>query len=124
MATQKQTKAAKYETLISRTQSEIDASELSTKVEIAQNALQQGILSVKSDVLAAQSKTKSQETKLATAKKNLEAAKSYSPLDAQSLVAAFTSIKQAQADLDTAKEEQVNLEEVLSFLQETEQELF
>jgi len=124
MSVKKTAQGAKYKDLITKTDSDVQAEQVDVNVQMAQNSLQQGILSTKSLVLSAQGKVKEAEVKLAQAKRNQESAKSSVPLNVQKLIDTFQATKQAELDVETATEAFKSTQEVLVHLQSVETELF
>ena len=76
----------KYKELITRTESEINKELLDLEVEKAANVLQQGTLSVKSKVLAAEGDVKQAEIAVSVAKQELEDSKALKPFNVQNIL--------------------------------------
>ena len=86
---------------------------------------QQGILSLKGQLLTSEGEVKKAEAALNTANLAIENAKASKPGNiVQSLVNAKTAAKQAEVNLQAAQASYSELEEVFNFLVETQKELF
>ena len=99
----KTTKVMKYKELITRTESEINKELLDLEVEKAANVLQQGTLSVKSKVLAAEGEVKQAEIAVSVAKQELEDSKALKPFNVQNILNKRTALLQAEEDLKSAQ---------------------
>ena len=128
MAAAKQTK---WEKNFLKTDKEIEAELLSVQGQQTQNDLQQAILSTRSKALEAQGEVKKKEISLQQTELNLESAKgakssSFGSSNSygKNLVDAYYKTEQAKADVETAKENLKNVNDLLTFLQSTESEWF
>ena len=127
MATVKTPKAAttSYKSLISKTSADLASEQLDLNVEVAKNKFEQGILSVKGQLITKQSKVKEKESIVKDKERSLEKAKSSDPDSlVQNIINAVTSAKQAKLDLETVKEEYNDLKELYDYLEITKKELF
>ena len=89
-------KVMKYKELITRTESEINKELLDLEVEKAANVLQQGTLSVKSQVLSAEGDVKQAEIQVSVAKQALEDTKASKPFNVQNILNKRTALLQAE----------------------------
>ena len=120
----KTTKVMKYKELITRTESEINKELLDLEVEKAANVLQQGTLSVKSKVLAAEGEVKQAEIAVSVAKQELEDSKALKPFNVQNILNKRTALLQAEEDLKTAQENAIQIKDSHTFLVKLAEELF
>lgn len=120
----KTTKVMKYKELITRTESEINKELLDLEVEKAANVLQQGTLSVKSKVLAAEGDVKQAEIAVSVAKQELEDSKALKPFNVQNILNKRTALLQAEEDLKTAQESAIQIKDSHTFLVKLAEELF
>ena len=120
----KTTKVMKYKELITRTESEINKELLDLEVEKAANVLQQGTLSVKSKVLAAEGDVKQAEIAVSVAKQELEDSKALKPFNVQNILNKRTALLQAEEDLKTAQENAIQIKDSHTFLVKLAEELF
>lgn len=118
------TVAGNYKSRITKTDSQQATELVDLSVEQAANTLQQGVLSVKSQMIAAQGDVKKAEINVADAERNLESSKGANPFNVQNILNARTAVKQAQLDLETKQEVLVEFQDTLKFLEELETELF
>lgn len=118
------TVAGNYKSRITKTDSQQATELVDLSVEQAANTLQQGVLSVKSQMIAAQGDVKKAEINVADAERNLESSKGANPFSVQNILNARTAVKQAQLDLETKQEVLVEFQDTLKFLEELETELF
>ena len=123
-ATVKTTKIMKYKELITRTESEINKELLDLEVEKAANVLQQGTLSVKSKVLAAEGEVKQAEIAVSVAKQALEDSKASKPFNVQNILNKRTAYLQAEEDLKTQQENATQIKDSHTFLVQLAEELF
>jgi len=117
-------KVMKYKELITRTESEINKELLDLEVEKAANVLQQGTLSVKSKVLAAEGDVKQAEIAVSVAKQALEDSKASKPFNVQAILNKRANLLQAEEDLKTAQENSTQIKDSHAFLVQLAQELF
>ena len=117
-------KVMKYKELITRTESEINKELLDLEVEKAANVLQQGTLSVKSKVLAAEGDVKQSEIAVSVAKQELEDSKALKPFNVQNILNKRTALLQAEEDLKTAQENAIQIKDSHTFLVKLAEELF
>mgnify|MGYP000916679033 CR=1 FL=1 len=117
-------KVMKYKELITRTESEINKELLDLEVEKAANVLQQGILSVKSKVLAAEGEVKQAEIAVSVAKQALEDSKASKPFNVQNILNKRTALLQAEEDLKTQQENAAQIKDSHTFLVQLAEELF
>ena len=120
----KTTKVMKYKELITRTESEINKELLDLEVEKAANVLQQGTLSVKSKVLAAEGEVKQAEIAVSVAKQALEDSKASKPFNVQNILNKRTAYLQAEEDLKTQQETATQIKDSHTFLVQLAEELF
>jgi SMC interacting uncharacterized protein involved in chromosome segregation len=120
----KTTKVMKYKELITRTESEINKELLDLEVEKAANVLQQGTLSVKSKVLAAEGEVKQAEIAVSVMKQSLEDSKALKPFNVQNILNKRTALLQAEEDLKTAQENAIQIKDSHTFLVKLAEELF
>lgn len=118
------TVAGNYKSRITKTDSQQATELVDLSVEQAANTLQQGVLSIKSQMIAAQGDVKKAEINVADAERNLESSKGANPFNVQNILNARTAVKQAQLDLETKQEVLVEFQDTLKFLEELETELF
>jgi len=123
-ATVKATKIMKYKELITRTESEINKELLDLEVEKAANVLQQGTLSIKSKLLAAEGEVKQAEIAVSVAKQALEDSKASKPFNVQNILNKRASLLQAEEDLKAAQENASEIKNSHNFLVELAKELF
>ena len=117
-------KVMKYKELITRTESEINKELLDLEVEKAANVLQQGTLSVKSQVLSAEGDVKQAEIQVSVAKQALEDTKASKPFNVQNILNKRTALLQAEEDLKTALISAAEIKDSHNFLVELAKELF
>lgn len=117
-------KVMKYKELITRTESEINKELLELEVEKAANVLQQGTLSVKSKVLAAEGEVKQAEIAVSVAKQTLEDSKASKPFNVQNILNKRIALLQAEEDLKTALISAAEIKDAHNFLVELAKELF
>lgn len=117
-------KIMKYKELITRTESEINKELLDLEVEKAANVLQQGTLSVKSKVLAAEGEVKQSEIAVSVAKQALEDSKASKPFNVQNILNKRTAYLQAEEDLKTQQETATQIKDSHAFLVQLAEELF
>ena len=118
------TNTMKYVQLITRTESEINKELLDLEVEKAANVLQQGTLSVKSKVLAAEGEVKQSEIAVSVAKQALEDSKASKPFNVQNILNKRTAYLQAEEDLKTQQETATQIKDSHTFLVQLAEELF
>ena len=123
-ATVKTTKIMKYKELITRTESEINKELLDLEVEKAANVLQQGTLSVKSKVLAAEGDVKQAEIAVSVAKQALEDSKASKPFNVQNILNKRTALLQSEEDLQVAQLNASQIRDSYNFLVGLAEELF
>ena len=117
-------KIMKYKELITRTESEINKELLDLEVEKAANVLQQGTLSVKSKVLAAEGEVKQAEITVGMAKQALEDSKASKPFNVQNILNKRTALLQAEENLKSAQENAAQIKDSHTFLVQLAEELF
>ena len=120
----KTTKVMKYKELITRTESEINKELLDLEVEKAANVLQQGTLSVKSKLLAAEGEVKQAEIAVSVAKQALEDSKASKPFNVQVILNKRTALLQAEEDLKSTVATATEIKESHNFLVSLAEELF
>ena len=118
------TNTMKYIQLITRTESDINKELLDLEVEKAANVLQQGTLSVKSKVLAAEGEVKQSEIAVSVAKQALEDSKASKPFNVQNILNKRTAYLQAEEDLKTQQETATQIKDSHTFLVQLAEELF
>lgn len=117
-------KALKYVQLISRSKEEVSKEELTLEVEMAANKMEQGILSMKQELLGFQSKVKSAQIAVSQAETELGDAKAYRPFDPQKIVNALSKVRSVNNKLETAKEELAFYEGLYNQMTDIKTELF
>jgi len=120
----KTTKVMKYKELITRTESEINKELLDLEVEKAANVLQQGTLSIKSKLLAAEGDVKQAEIEVNVAKQELEDSKALKPFNVQNILNKRTALLQAEENLKSAQESAIQIKDSHTFLVNLAEELF
>ncbi len=120
----KTTKVMKYKELITRTESEINKELLDLEVEKAANVLQQGTLSIKSKLLAAEGDVKQAEIEVNVAKQELEDSKALKPFNVQNILNKRTALLQAEENLKSAQENATQIKDSHTFLVNLAEELF
>lgn len=120
----KTTKVMKYKELITRTEFEINKELLDLEVEKAANVLQQGTLSVKSKVLAAEGDVKQAEIAVSVAKQELEDSKALKPFNVQNILNKRTALLQTEENLKSAQESAIQIKDSHTFLVNLSEELF
>ena len=120
----KTTKVMKYKELITRTESEINKELLDLEVEKAANVLQQGTLSIKSKLLAAEGDVKQAEIAVSVAKQELEDSKALKPFNVQNILNKRTALLQAEENLKSAQESAIQIKDSHTFLVNLSEELF
>ena len=118
------TNTMKYVQLITRTESDINKELLDLEVEKAANVLQQGTLSVKSKVLAAEGDVKQAEIAVSVAKQELEDSKALKPFNVQNILNKRTALLQAEENLKSAQESAIQIKDSHTFLVQLAEELF
>ena len=118
------TNTMKYIQLITRTESDINKELLDLEVEKAANVLQQGTLSVKSKVLAAEGEVKQSEIAVSVAKQALEDSKASKPFNVQAILNKRANLLQAEEDLKTQQETATQIKDSHTFLVQLAEELF
>lgn len=118
------TNTMKYVQLITRTESDINKELLDLEVEKAANVLQQGTLSVKSKVLAAEGEVKQAEIAVSVAKQALEDSKASKPFNVQNILNKRTAYLQAEEDLKTQQKTATQIKDSHAFLVHLAEELF
>lgn len=122
--TTKKVNVMKYKELITRTESAINKELLNLEVEKAANVLQQGTLSIKSKLLAAEGEVKQAEIAVSVAKQALEDSKASKPFNVQNILNKRASLLQAEEDLKAAQENASEIKNSHNFLVELTKELF
>lgn len=123
-ATTKKINVMKYKELITRTESEINKELLELDVEKAANVLQQGTLSVKSQLLAVEGDVKQAEINVSIAKQVLEDSKASKPFNVQNILNKRTNLLQMEANLRGQQEFSKQIRDSYDYLVELEKELF
>jgi len=116
--------STKYVDLIQKSKEEVNAEMLPLEAEKAKNILEQGILSVKSQLLEAQGQVKRQEI----AKKDADSAtlvyKSARPFNVQNILDARAIAEESANALKGAKDHEKYIKETLDYLESLKTELF
>jgi SMC interacting uncharacterized protein involved in chromosome segregation len=120
----KKIKIMKYKELITRTESEINKELLDLEVEKAANVLQQGTLSIKSKLLAAEGDVKQAEIAVSVAKQALEDSKASKPFNVQNILNKRTALLQAEEELETKIAIATETKDAHNFLVNLAKELF
>ena len=115
---------AKYKELITKSEEAEQVELVELEVSQAQNTLEQGILSVKSKLIGAESEAKTAKNAVVTATRKLEAAKATKPFNVQSILNARTAVTQAELDVTTANETYNEIKETFDYLTALSVELF
>lgn len=123
MATKKVV-STKYVDLISKTSQDVEKEMLDLNVEQAQNTLDQGSLSVKSQLLAEQGKVKTAQISVGNMERSLSLTKSAQPFNVQSVLNARKNLLVAQQEVESAKAELQQVQEAYDFLVALKEELF
>lgn len=114
-----------YKALLSKTNEQVQTEQLDFTVQQAEVAFSQGLLNVQGKMITAECEVKKAESNVKTAEKSLETAKSSKPeVLVQNIVNAKIAVKQANLDLEAAKEAHNQLKEMYEFLETTKKELF
>lgn len=127
MSTKKTTTTAtskKYIDLISKTTQDVEKELLQLSVEQAENVLEQGILSVKSQLLSEQGKVKSAEISVTNEERHLSNAKQTQPFDVQFVLNARHKVLVAKQSVESAKSSLKQVQESFDFLVALKEELF
>ena len=122
--TKKTATKMKYVQLITRTEFDINSELLDLEVEKAANILQQGTLSVKSKVLAAEGNVKQAQIAVSEAKQTLEDSKASKPFNVQNILNKRTAYLQAEEDLKSTIITANEIKDSHNFLVELAEELF
>ena len=122
--TTKKVNVMKYKELITRTESEINKELLDLEVEKAANVLQQGTLSIKSKLLAAEGDVKQAEIAVSVAKQALEDSKASKPFNVQNILNKRTALLQAEEELETKIAIAAETKDAHNFLVNLAKELF
>ena len=117
-------KTCSYKELISKSETEVQAELIDLAVDQAQNSMQQGILSVRSQMLSSEADFKRAQNKVADAERELTAAKRANPLNVQDILDTRTLVLNAKDFVKTKEETFNTLKEAHDFLVATEKELF
>lgn len=127
MSTKKTTTTAtskKYIDLISKTTQDVEKELLQLSVEQAENVLEQGILSVKSQLLSEQGRVKSAEISVTNEERHLSNAKQTQPFDVQFVLNARHKVLVAKQSVESAKSSLKQVQESFDFLVALKEELF
>ena len=117
-------KTCSYKELISKSETEVQAELIDLAVDQAQNSMQQGILSVRSQMLSAEADFKRAKNKVADAERELTNAKRANPLNVQDILDARTLVLNAQEFVKSKEDAFTALKDAHDFLAQTEKELF
>lgn len=114
----------KYKELITKSEQEQQTEQVDLNVAQAQNTLDQGILSVKSEMLKQEAKVKQSENREKDAERALETSKSANPFNVQNILDARTNLEQAKLNTEAEKEAYNKIQEAHNYLETLKTELF
>lgn len=114
----------KYKELITKSEQEQQSEQVELNVAQAQNTLEQGILSVKSEMLKQEAKVKQSENREKESERVLEASKSANPFSVQNILDARTNLEQAKLNTEAEKEAYTKIKEAHDYLETLKNELF
>lgn len=120
----KSVKSVKYVDLISKSSQDVEKELIELSVEQAKNTLEQGTLSVKSQLLAAQGDVKKAEILVSNAERALNASKSANPINVQNILDARKAKLDAEESVITAKYNCSQIEDAYNYLVTLKTELF
>jgi len=123
MATKKAT-TSKYLDLISKTSKDVEQELIDLSVEQAQNTLEQGTLSVKSELLKEQGLVKQAEINVGIAERDLNAAKASQPFNVQAILNARVQVLKAKQTVETATSSLKQVQDAYDYLVSLKTELF
>lgn len=123
MATKKAT-TSKYLDLISKTYKDVEQELIDLSVEQAQNTLEQGTLSVKSELLKEQGLVKQAEINVGNAERDLNAAKASQPFNVQAILNARVQVLKAKQTVETATSSLKQVQDAYDYLVSLKTELF
>jgi len=123
MATKKAT-TSKYLDLISKTSKDVEQELIDLSVEQAQNTLEQGTLSVKSELLKEQGLVKQAEINVGNAERDLNAAKASQPFNVQAILNARVQVLKAKQTVETATSSLKQVQDAYDYLVSLKTELF
>lgn len=123
MATKKAT-TSKYLDLISKTSKDVEQELIDLSVEQAQNTLEQGTLSVKSELLKEQGLVKQAEINVGNAERDLNAAKASQPFNVQAILNARVQVLKAKQTVETATSSLKQVQDAYDYLVGLKTELF
>ena len=114
-----------YRAIMTKTPIEIEAEQLDLKIEQAELNFQQGLLSLKGQLLTSEGKVKEAESVVKAKNLALEEAKRSDPSSlVQNIVNAKTAVNQSEVDLEAVKTEHKVLQDMYSYLETTQKQLF
>jgi galactokinase len=117
--------ATNYRARITKSSDAVAAEQVDLTIDKAENFFQQGLLSLKSQMIDKQGDLKSAEIAVKEAHRAIENAKSAKPENlVQALINAKTAELQANINMAAAQEAYDQLQAMYSFIEETGKELF
>ena len=114
----------KYKELITKSEQEQQTEQVDLNVAQAQNTLEQGILSLKSQMIKQESEVKKYENLEKEAERTLESSKSCNPFNVQNILDARTNLEQAKLNTQAEKEAYNKIQEAHNYLETLKTELF
>lgn len=115
----------KYRDLITQTDAQVAAEQVSLQVEQAQIKFEQGLLSLQGDLLQAKSKVASCEAAKNNAIVALNNAKKSSPDNlVQSIINRKIAVEQTEEDMRAAQKSLEKIQDIYNYLVDTKKELF
>ena len=116
--------STKYIDLISKSSQDVEKELLELSVEQAQNTLEQGSLSVKSQLLSEQGNVKSAQIEVSRQERNLATAKQSNPFNVQAVINARHEVLRAEQEVVKAQQSLKQVQETYDFLVALKEELF
>ena len=120
----KQTTPTKYKEGISKSSATVEQELIELSVEQAANVLEQGTLSVKSQLLNAQGEVKTAEIEVSRLERELQNSKFANPFNVNAILATRTQLLKAQVVVEEKKDVYTQIEESHKFLVDLKSELF
>lgn len=118
-------KPVNYKSRISKSDADIAKEQLDITVKLAQNHYEQGVLSLKSQLIQKESDVSKASVVVEEAKRKLEDAKSLPACElVQGIVNSRTDLKQAELNFEAINTEYQELKEILDYVIEVQKELF
>lgn len=120
----KATTPTKYKEGISKSSADVEQELVELSVEQAANVLEQGTLSVKSQLLNAQGEVKTAEIEVSRLERELQNAKFSNPFNVNTILSTRTQLLKAQLNVEAKKDVFNQIEESHKFLVDLKSELF